>query len=183
MVLSLSWSNDGSFLQVDLDANRTDVLLHLKTESSNGNYNRIRLFPGHWVQICLSIDTDLLKIVVDGEELNQKWPAGLTLDSETFDMRVSLGCEINSKDEKVLEHSVALTDINIHSNILSSEEMNELTTPGPGSCAKKGDLLSWEESRPDWKLFSKARLLEVDYQEGPCTNQIFGVAVFTRSLS
>ena len=171
MVLSLSWSNDGSFLQINLDANRTDVLLHLKTESSNGNYNRIGLFPRHWVQICLSIDklSGSLIIVVDGQKLNQIWSVGLSSENKASDMALSLGSEMNPENRDILEHSVILTDINIFSSILSLEEMYELTTPGAETCAKKGDLLSWEESRPDWKLFSKARVLEIDYKDSPCT--------------
>ena len=182
MIFNLMWENGGPSLEMKTEANRTDTLLLYGINDSNWIVQKVLLFRLQWVHICVSIDRILgsLQSVVDGQTLNHDRPVGLLGENKTSNITLTVGRQNSSG--LIGEHNVKIYDVNIFSSNLSVNKMEELTTPGVKACSEQGDILSWENSRSNWKLFSKAKFSEIDYEEGPCKNNTFGVAVL-RGLS
>ena len=80
-------------------------------------------------------------------------------------LRLSLGLGINDH-----EYTGNTTNFNMFSSALPVERMQRMTMAGDEECGAAGDFLSWEEM--DWKLHSKARIVEVNkLTEGPCREE------------
>ena len=178
MVFNLSWESESVSLQMKAVANKTGTFLKFETDSLEWVDSNVLYFPLQWIHICLSIDRILgsIHLVANGQTLNHDRPIGLLGGNKTSNITLTVGYH-EDDNGNIFEHNATISDINIFSSNLSVKRMEELTTPGVKACSKQGDIVSWENSRSKWKLFSEAKFLEIDFEDGPCRNNPFGVAV------
>ena len=116
-------------------------------------------YPLKWMRTCFTIDSkrSFARFVVGGEVLIEK--------SVNMKYRKSRNATvILGSNGDFVETTGKTTSLNIFSSTADAEEF---TKAGTKECGAGGDLVNWEGSQ--WKLHSKARLLEVDGGlEGPC---------------
>ena len=139
-------------------------------------------FPLQWTRVCLSVDSTSSKVtlVVDGQLFGEETYVREEDIYRPENLFLLLGLDFwSSKD--ILEYPGRITELNVFSPPLSLEGMVGLTTAGGEECGSPGSLVGWEEI--EWKLYSAAKMIEVDNEwEGPCRGEST-VQVFTSGSS
>ena len=178
MLFNITWLDDGTSLHMKAIANRTYNHIELLIGNSTLSTGKISIFPQRWIHICARVTKILdliqvIQVVVDGQPLNYGQPEMLLSMNEKSTLRVSPGYDYQNENA----HIVRLSNINLFSKSISTKKLEELTTTGSSICGGQGDLLTWKDSIAKWKLFSVAKFLEIDEEEGPCRKDTFGLAV------
>ena len=126
---------------------------------------KTQFFPLKWTHTCVSLDSNKITMVVDGQLLGEAEYRREEDKDRPTNLTLLLG-----RDPRGQEYSVRTTDLNVFNSVLPPERMIELTRAGGKECASPGDLVSWEEA--EWTLHSQAKMIEVDREwEGPCRKE------------
>ena len=141
----------------------TDYIFQFDDTPMFETQSDILFYPLQWTQVCLSLNTSAVKLVVDGKLLKEtKWERKKNFTT------VQLGVTEEG------EQPGRITDLNIFSSALTVEQMMSQTSPGDADCGLQGDFLSWEKSwnKNWWTLRSKAEWIDLDSQlESPCRKE------------
>jgi hypothetical protein len=109
----------------------------------------------------MDLESGRLRLVVDGRLLEDKvHKKAVKNDWRPYNLSVELGAK------KTVESTGRITDLNVFSSPLPTDQMVGMTTGGGEECGAPGDYLSWAEA--EWELHSMARLETVPASEGPC---------------
>jgi hypothetical protein len=140
------------------------------------------MFPLQWTRACLSLDPGLwqdppashwtpgsgrIRLVVDGTVLEDGIHDGVTYEDiyRPSELSLILGHESDTKTE----YAGRISDLNVFSTPLPTDQMVLLTNASRKECGASGDLLSWAEA--EWELHSMARSYTIPDSEGPCRVQ------------
>ena len=141
-------------------------------------------FPLQWTRVCLSVDSTSSKVtfVVDGQLFGEEKYVREEDMNRPANLFLLLGIDKwSTTGEDFLEYPGKIAELNVFSPPSSLEGMVGLTTAGGEECGSPGSLVSWEEI--EWKLYSAAKMIEVDNEwEGPCRGEST-VQVFTSGSS
>ena len=139
----------------------------------NGVYFSVRKdgvwFPLTWTRVCVSLDSSIgrLVLVVDGRVLKDDIHEEATEVRRPNQFRMKVGYSLDYR--VATEFSGQYANLNVFSNPLSPERMENMTRAGSEECGTPGDYVSWEEA--PWQLFSKAKTMTVEELDGPCRRE------------
>ena len=137
-------------------------------------------FGKQWPRVCISQETDKIRMVVDGQDLGEKEYSDEEDTYRPTNVSLRLGCGGFIASEYLGTSS----DCNMFDSALPLEKMIALTTAGGEDCGAAGNFISWEETTSDigtsgqWKLTSKAKVLEVDKAWGGSCRKESKIQVF-----